>query len=116
MPEEHGDSADARTISRPTMRQQLDQHGIEIQSAPASPLFEATPESHFSSRKVRYTVAIGLRRITRETTYDRLSTELMEFIGQKKATLVGLDGINGFRCGLTEDELRGFAHPLEEEE
>lgn len=115
MPQEQRDPAAARSIPRLIMRHQLDRHGIEIQAAQAPRPFEATPENLFTTRKVRYTVAIGLRRITRETTSDRLSTELTEFIVKKNATLVGLDGINGFRCGATEEELRMFAHPLEED-
>lgn len=93
--------------------QQLEDHGIEIQAAPAPHLYDATPSSLFSTRRVRYTVGFGYRRITRETNLERLSTELGEFIGRKKGNLVGIDGINGFRCGPTEDELRSFCHDLD---
>jgi hypothetical protein len=92
------------------IRQQLDQHDIAIE--PAQTLFEATPSNVFSTRKVRFTVEISHQPITRETTWDRLSTMLAEYLGPKKAKLLGIDGINGFQCGPTEEELRWFYHSL----
>lgn len=73
----------------------------------------ATPDNLFTTRKIRYTLKRGFRRITRETTCDRLSLELREALNQPGTTLVGLDGINGFKSGPTEQELRMFAHPLD---
>jgi hypothetical protein len=97
-------------------RFKLDKLGIYIHSAAfEAPSYPSTPEKEFLARKVRYTVGIGLRRITRETTCDRLFLEVSAFISDHKATLLGIDGINGFRCGPTDQELGMFAHPLQEE-
>lgn len=110
------DSSAEAAARSPDMLQQLAEHGIAIHPAPTLHPFVATPLELFSTRKVRFTVEIDHQPITRETTLDRLSTMLAEYIVQKKAALLGVDGINGFKCGPTDEERRTFCHSLEEDD
>lgn len=104
---------DSRSLSRLFLRHMLDALGIHITTPAMETTAMATPIGAFTSRKIRYTIGRGYRRITRETTCDRLSIELREALAQPDTTLIGVDGINGFACGPTEEELRMFGHPLD---
>lgn len=101
------------SIKRLRLRRSLDAHGISFAQPPfIHRAFPATTDKEFTSRRIRYTVRFGLHRQTRETDVNMLSTELAALIS-RGAILVGIDGIDGFKCGPTDDELRQFSHPLE---
>ncbi|HLP43604.1 MAG TPA: hypothetical protein VK465_19030 [Fibrobacteria bacterium] len=103
---------DSSSLSGMGIRQALDALGINIAEPAMETFVPATPIGSFTSRIIRYTIGRGLERITRETTCDMLAVELGAFLAQPDTVLIGIDGINGFTCGPTQDELRMFAVPL----
>ena len=88
-------------------------HEINVEKAPlmeAAP--SATPLEAFTARKMRYTVSINGNFQTRETTCGKFSSEIAAFIKEQKGILVGVDGVNGYACGPTDQEILFWAHPL----
>lgn len=93
----------------------LKHHEISIQEAgPASERPASTPLEEFSKRKMRYTVSLNGNYHTRETTCGKFSSEIAAFIREKNGILIGVDGVNGYACGPTDEEILFWAHPFDE--
>ncbi len=93
----------------------LKHHEISIQEAvPGGKPNAATPLEEFSKRKMRYTVSLNGNYQTRETTCGKFSSEIAAFIREKNGILIGVDGVNGYACGPTDEEILFWAHPFDE--
>ena len=78
---------------------------------PESP---STPMELFINRKIRYTVSMNGNYETRETICEKFSSEITAFFS-KGAKLIGIDKINGYKCGPTDEEILLMSHPFEDE-
>ena len=95
----------------------LKHHEITIEDAvPIDELLASTPLEEFTRRKMRYTVSINGNYQTRETTCGKFSSEISAFIKEQNGTLIGVDGVNGYACGPTDEEILFWAHPLDPED
>ncbi len=94
----------------------LKHHKITVENKLLSePLFDSTSLEAFTARKLLYTVSMGGNYETRETTCGKFSSEITAFIS-KGAKLIGIDGVNGYKCGPSDDEILQFAHSLDGED
>jgi hypothetical protein len=95
----------------------LKHHQISLESKPLGESSQLpTPLEEFSARKMRYTVSISGNYQTRETTCGKFSSEIAAFMKDQNGILIGVDGVNGYKCGPTNEEILMWAHPFDPED
>ncbi len=92
----------------------LKHHEINLESKPFGESSQVpTPLEEFAARKMRYTVSINGNYQTRETTCGKFSSEIAAFMKDQSGILIGIEGVNWYKCGPTDEEILMWAHPLD---
>jgi hypothetical protein len=95
----------------------LKHHEISLESKPFGESSQLpTPLEEFAARKMRYTVSINGNYQTRETTCGKFSSEIAAFMKDQRGILIGIGGVNGYKCRPTDEEILMWAHPLDPED
>lgn len=95
----------------------LKHHEISLESKPFGESSQLpTPLEEFTARKISYTVSINGNYQTRETTCGKFSSEIAAFMKDQSGILIGVDGVNGYKCGPTDAEILMWAHPFDPED